>query len=124
MSDLVEWLTKILDEDEKPAREEKELADEVYDRPAFTVDYQWARMTKHTSGGWGSSFAPGAPSPDAVLADIAAKRAVIAIHTGFHECPSQEDNCGWVTDDRCSTLLLLATAYADRPGYHFNGWQT
>lgn len=53
----------------------------------------------------------------AVLADIAVKRAIIAMHTGFHECPSPEDNCGWVTDGRCSTLLLLASAYADRAGY-------
>lgn len=92
MSELVEWLTTVLADDE-------------------------SRLSHPTFCG------PVWPTTEHLLADIAAKRAIIKMHTGFHECPSEDDNCGWITDDRCSTLVILSTAYADRPGYHLNGWR-
>lgn len=51
------------------------------------------------------------------LADLTAKRRIVELHGGNHECPSIEDNCGWVTDDQCDTIRLLALPYADREGY-------
>lgn len=53
------------------------------------------------------------------LADVAIKRQIVELHTGSHECSTFEDNCTWIDGDgqACSTLLLLASEFADRPGY-------
>lgn len=29
------------------------------------------------------------------------------LHTGSHECPSEEDNCGWWSYDDCPTLTMI-----------------
>lgn len=55
--------------------------------------------------------------PARVLREVAAKRRIIAVHEGHHECPSEDDNCGWIVDSRCVTLRLLALPYADRLDY-------
>lgn len=61
-----------------------------------------------------------------VLAEADAKRAVVAMHDGSHECPSEGDNCGWwMPDDEddhhqslwCPTLRILAQPYRDHPDY-------
>lgn len=124
MDDLVAWLTRIWDQQEVQARA-------VLDRSA-PWDGQWVNdenLALRTYNGWvlasnrGEPFAFGLidhivnHDPAAVLARIAADRQILAMHTGFHECPSPDDNCGWVTDDRCATLRLLAQPYADRPGF-------
>lgn len=96
MSDLVEWLTKILDEDEKAAKR------------------AGGSITEMQNDNYGQLLVPSSW----VLADIAAKRAIIAQHT-----PDSAlcfwTNEGWRThdDEVCDTLRLLASAYADRPGY-------
>lgn len=56
--------------------------------------------------------------PAFTLADLAAKRRIAEMHRGSHECPSFDDNCGWITaEDTCDTWKLLALSYTDRPGY-------
>lgn len=112
MSELVEWLTKILDEDEEVARD----ADGAH----YFLDY----------GAETGEYLDRFPA-SAALADIAAKRAIIALHglvemhiafiddelTGDHWCVV----CGSVDDAPvawpCDTLRLLTSAYADRHGY-------
>ena len=126
VDELAAWLTQIWDEREEAARFEKELTEDIYADGEFTVEYQWARMTKHASGGYGSSFAKGAPSPTEVLARIAADRQILAEHTrNAGRC----DTCikdVWVEygdpvleyhEHWCPTVRLLASPYADRPGY-------
>jgi len=67
--------------------------------------------------------------PAHVLADIAAKRKLIDLHSDDreHSCPTDEGNeyfgymNGWAEEkdhpQRCPTLRLLAEPYSDRPGY-------
>lgn len=110
MDDLAAWLTQIWDEDEaqfpKACEAEAEYlrSDGMPDTTADEVREFWLKPETGTE--WPFR-----------LARIAADRQILAMHTGHHECPSIEDNCGWVTDDRCATVRLLASAYADRPGY-------
>lgn len=90
MSDLVAWLTQILDEDEKEAG---------YDK--YRDDSWWME---------------GPFDADNVLADIAAKRAILALHSGDDDWPCQSAAGNWVYEP-CPTLRLLASIYADRSGY-------
>jgi len=60
--------------------------------------------------------------PERVLAECEAKRRIVELHAGAHECSvyakGEVDNCAWVeSDDTCSTLRLLALPYADHPDY-------
>lgn len=60
--------------------------------------------------------------PARVLAECEAKRRIVALHDGAHECSvyvrGEVDNCAWVErGDSCSTLRLLALPYADHPDY-------
>lgn len=54
--------------------------------------------------------------PAAVLADVEAKRQIVDMHAGDHECPSAEDCCGWWITP-CPTLHLLTRPFADHPSY-------
>lgn len=52
--------------------------------------------------------------PAAVLADVAAKRAILDLHDAVPE----EEHCAWDQERKpCQTVRLLASAYAHRPGY-------
>jgi Family of unknown function (DUF6221) len=60
--------------------------------------------------------------PARVLADVAAKRAIVALHDdegGAHECVGHDSAWGTVTDYErdCRTLRLLAAPYADHPDF-------
>ncbi len=129
--DLADWLTQIWDEQEKLARAAQDdapsltwEAEKVYDG-VYTIQLGPSEHPDNDSYdvGWDVRMPReiaryiAANDPASVLARIAADRQILAMHTGNHECPSVEDNCGWVTDDRCSTVRLLALPYADRPGY-------
>jgi len=127
--DLASWLTAIWDEEERLAEEatpgpwkwqdpgpphKMALLGENGRRmivPSRTPDVWPSYMDAHFME---------ANHPGAVLARIAADRKILAMHTGHHECPSEEDNCGWVTDDRCSTVRLLASPYKGRDGWQEN----
>lgn len=97
--DLVEWLTKLLDEDEA-----------------------WASSFGGLDDPYPDPHEPGCPAHhDSLLADIAAKRTIIAMHfangrniLGYPVC----DACTPLKPVPCPTLRLLALAYSDRPGYH------
>ena len=57
-----------------------------------------------------------------VLAECAAKRAIVELHSVDHGCPdlSQMDSYTWVNapcNANCTTLRLLALPYVDEPGY-------
>jgi hypothetical protein len=75
--DLIEFLRARLDEDEAPARAEVDLAARLIPADEFRVGYDWARFTEHVSGGSGVGYAPGAPTPARVLAEVEAKRLAL-----------------------------------------------
>ena len=57
-------------------------------------------------------------APDRVLAECAARRAIVEMHTGPHECPTPESSCGWCVDsDECDTCRAFALPYADHPDF-------
>lgn len=116
MSDLVTWLRAQLDEDERVAQAALDLDREVYPPPRFSVRYEWARHTRHASGGWGVGYAAGAPSPAPVLRQVDAMRAIVRLHQP--EPGQHPDFCGHdLREMPCPTLRALALPYADRPGY-------
>ncbi len=61
--------------------------------------------------------------PVRVLAEVKAKRAVLELHKGGHECSVRDEHgeidcCHWVLDEEdCTTVLLLAQPYAGRDGW-------
>lgn len=58
------------------------------------------------------------PSTNQMLAECEAKRQIISVHRGSHECPSDDSDCGWwAPADVCPTLRLLALPYASHPDY-------
>lgn len=120
---VVEFLKARLDEAERLARLEKQLADDFFGEVEFTVEYQWARMTKHTNGARGSSFSKGAPPPEAVLADIAAKRHIIADYKRllFNDPLRRTDYFRGQREALGFVVQHLAEPYADHPDYQL-GW--
>lgn len=95
MTDLVAWLTQILDEDAEEAGYDKYRDDAWWMHGPFDADF--------------------------VLADIAAKRAIIDEYVARDNDvdlmlgPDTERQRQW-TGLRLA-VRILATAYADRPGY-------
>lgn len=100
VEDLAVWLTAVWDEEER-------LATYALGRP-------WLKTKLYPDEPW--HFLP-LYQPELALARIAADRKILALHTGTHECPSFDDNCGWWEDIYCPTLLVLASAHADHPGF-------
>ena len=57
-------------------------------------------------------------TPEVAEVEIDAKRRIVDLHTGEHECPRDGDNCGyWHEDEACTTLRLIALPYAQHPDY-------
>ena len=60
-------------------------------------------------------------SPHRWLADVAAKRRILALHAadGGHQCPPGVDGSGQITraGGVCMTLYLMAQPYAGCPGF-------
>lgn len=60
-------------------------------------------------------------SPHRWLADVVAKRRILALHAadGGHQCPPGVDGSGQITRDSgdCMTLCLMAQLYGRRPGF-------
>lgn len=146
MSDLIAFLTATLDEDERVAREAAvpsrseswEITDgqreQWHTGLAIAVAYSvWdacidPRTAKHTAR----------HDPARVLADVAAKRAIVALHSEpihdhirWADAADQAEaaksgdlwcrTCGSVDDSPvpwpCRTVVALAQPYADRPGF-------
>ena len=101
MSTLTEFLLARIAEDETSAMRARPLQ-----------DYE-------PSGMWGI---------DRVLAECEAKRRIVTLHGDAHECSTfdhhgEVDNCTWCLDaEDCSTMLLLASVYADHPD-HREEWR-
>jgi hypothetical protein len=56
---------------------------------------------------------------EAMLADIAAKRKILALHDGLHECVDNQPSWGTVTvfERYCPTVRLLAQPFARHPDF-------
>jgi hypothetical protein len=140
VDDLATWFTQIWDEREQAARDEMKLVEYAREawRAEYAVSYQWVRNVANNNGSVVSSlFAPGAPTPQEVLARIAADRQILALHHPDRHLENWfwlERECAeckhrwhkWLPDkppteigpeQGCPTVRLLALPYADRPGY-------
>lgn len=102
MSDLASWLLEQIAEDERLIRAEDERLNSLL--PAA-----WVIPDIMLVGNPGDT--------ERMLAECAAKRAIIALHDGNHKCSESDDECTWIDGRPCETLLLLARPYAYRPGY-------
>jgi hypothetical protein len=100
--DLITWLRAAMDETETDA--------------TFYIEH--------------GATGPGLEWAQHALAEVDAKRRILDLHEGDHECstirrgvdcegvPYEEiDNCTWVLDGDCSTVHLQALPYAAWPGY-------
>jgi hypothetical protein len=120
VSDLAEFLLQRIAEDEGWAREALDLSDF-----GETREWRWVRIYGRGS----SSFYEGCPDPARVLADCAAKRAIVELHP-LYRCTharcggdgSHCRTCGADVPAPCPTLLALAQPYADHPDYR-NEWR-
>lgn len=81
---------------EKEAAARRAVAvEELYTSDEFDVTYEWARRVRHReTGGSGTMYAPGCPSPGRVLRECAAMRTMLGI-----------------------TPRALAAIWADHPDY-------
>lgn len=104
-ADLIAALRAALDEDDLTVREANTSPEMVTGIPRSYVKAPVAIYI--------GRFA----DPARVLADIAAKRAILDLHDSDHECSTRDrngdiDNCTWVMGgETCTTLQLLAEAY-------------
>ncbi len=117
---LVEFLLARIAEDEEAAKAAIELR-EPYTRGGFTWYYNWAIHTEHVSGGWGTGFVDGAPTPDRVMAECQAKRRIIeyceySIDPDDDACYAPE-TYGMMAATGEGVLERLALPYADHPDY-------
>jgi hypothetical protein len=114
--DLAAWLHEQLDADESDARD---LAAEA---TRCKLALRETRLLGTTQIGWGNWSAVERTAVQ-VLADIAAKRAILGLH-----CTRSGTGGTWDTDpvaicndcsdvQPCMTLRLIASAYSGRPGY-------
>lgn len=129
MSDLVEWLTNILDEDEALAKHVGVEHGSGWYGGGGSVGSTESMYI--AVGPWSGELDAATSTfiaksgPSAVLADIAAKRAILELHkptdwAGGHSCPICHEDYSWGPDDGdwpCATVKTLGSAYADRPGY-------
>lgn len=97
MRQLREWLQQVLADEKKAALEAIGLSAWVGES-GLTMDWQWVRLVQQ-HGGVSSTFHPGAPSPQQLLADIEAKESMLEIGMSTRH------------------LQLLAQGYGDRAGY-------
>lgn len=61
--------------------------------------------------------------PDRVLSEALAKRRIVTLHRGDHECSSyntsigEDDGCAWIVNGGCSTLYAIARVYSSHPDF-------
>jgi hypothetical protein len=127
MTDLVEFLRAALDEDERVARVAIAYEEEVDDAPQYrhVVDYLGSILAAHIAR----------HDPARMLAEVAAKRAIVekafeyaAIIDGEWGCGHNSDQiergeCPLKMPDKLMLLRLLAQPYAGRPGWR-EEWAT
>lgn len=119
MSGLSEFVLARIAEDEEAARWPIELRERWGDDPV-DHEYGWAWHTSHReTGGRGSQFLAGAPSPDRVLAECEAKRRIVEDFQILHR-DYQETHTPSLEARRFQALVAvgrLASVYADHPDY-------
>ena len=131
---LVEFLQQRLDDFERLAKaatdgpwkaDDADYAEAIYAADGYTAVVAGGRW-----GGEASVFNETADAlfiaandPAYVLADIAAKRRIIELHKGGHECSQYDhngevDSCTYSHDfEDCSTLKLLAAPFRSHPDW-------
>lgn len=112
MSDIVEFLRARLNEDEQAARAALAPEKMYTDDGGFTVEYQWARLTLHDSGGRGIGHEPGAPSPARVLREVEAKRRILDLAGEISRSGAE-----FAEQDYRTLTRSLAAVYSDHPDY-------
>lgn len=126
MDDLARWLGAQLDEDERIARGAdpgpwKSESLGRHDQAAINLAAPTSLIQFDGSRAAANGMHVSRHDPARVLREIDAKRAVLALHT-----QSLRDGGCQVCDvpggrrlrpDACTTVRLLASVYADRPGY-------
>lgn len=129
MSDLIAWLTQILNEDEAGAKTAATVNGSAEWTESENADYVYTVTTGNAypvaCGAYGymvdgTRHFIARHDPAAVLADIKAKRARIALHGPVGDGVQHCDVCRLTYP--CRTLRLEASAYAGRPGYD-EGWK-
>lgn len=112
--DLAEFVQARIAQDEETARAALAERASPVSGATFTLweDQEWeaidGKVMTHVDA-W---------DPARVLAECAAKRAIVEMHRGAHECPTPDSCCGWCVDsDECDTLSALAAPYADHPDF-------
>lgn len=79
----------------------------------FTLRWGWSLHTKHTSGGYGTQFVDGAPTPRQVIADCRAKLALIDVGFAWAQLG--------VPAEQLATLAFAVTSlaheWADHPDF-------
>jgi hypothetical protein len=130
--ELVTWLNAALDDDERIAKAAGERSPNWH----ANEEGYGAGAVEHD----GKHYAPivydeGYPSEDEaehiarhdparVLAEVAAKRRILALHSEPHLCPDVDGILGggmysaYVTPDECPTVRVLALPYAGREGWN------
>lgn len=139
MTELVKWLTAQLDEDER-------IAQQACEWP-WTLHPEGDKILRHNDGSyddwedeqlivvethaWSSQAARDNAAhvirwePSRVVADVTAKRRILAMHEPYQTVNPQGVHCRYCCDcdDEwprkwpCETLRLLASAYKRRDGY-------
>ena len=136
MVDLVEWLRAQLDEDERIARaasagpwstrwngQDHELVAPSRTHPiaewTYTIVTQEpGASTQRTECDTADADHIARHDPARVLREVEAKRRLVALHArAHHQCVTEDGPTQWHAADPCTTLHLLASPYADRPGY-------
>ncbi|GIJ35010.1 DUF6221 family protein [Micromonospora sediminimaris] len=107
--DLATWLRRQLKDDE--AAVEREIQTEIGNVLAVGVPITREEFLAQSGGRWHSP-----------LAELDARRRILDLHTGPHECPEWDqtvnESCtGYYGAEGCPTLRLLAVPQDHRPGY-------
>lgn len=128
MTDIVEFLAARLDEDQADAEAahagpwvtdlDDEVDENVTDASGQIV--AWVRARPATAA---TRAHIARHDPARVLAEVKAKREIVAQHSGTHECPSPEEwqlgyNTDHVTEDECMTLRYLAAVDDQHSDYN------
>lgn len=96
--------------------------------PQCSVEWWWAVHTKYPSGGSGTSFIRSAlpDAPADVLAECAAKRAIVTQWVDAAGAPDWDRDAGWRAAGLEDALKELAAVYADHPDYReeWRPWDT
>ena len=133
MTDLVDFLRARLEDEEQAARAAMWAGDERWSSYEFqhasdtwnvddSYDEGVALVRAHAADSQAVARHIALHDPVRVLADLAAKRAVIDLHVA--EDGQHPDFCGHDRHELpCPTLRLLASVYADHPDYR-KEWTT